>query len=447
MHLKKLTENPNRALLVGNSILVERIDALIRVFLYILIFWLPYSPAVIETCVIICIMLWFVKRCILLSSTKDSSGTLKGKFICILKAFKPESTFLNIPIGLFLFACILSVTSSAFFTQSFHNFLSKTLEWFIIYFLIVEVFNNKRHIIIALGIFLFTAFSTVLDSLYQFYISGEDIFLSHNIVLGSRATAGFKTANGLGGYLTIFLPGLLTWVLLGNQKLWHRLGLSFILALSFWSIVITYSRGAWIGIFFGVTFLIFTMISPNKRRNIYLSLGLLWATIILFIAFIMILANSSGQEFFSRYQTIHWRLNLWGDCMVMIKDKLLFGHGINTFMVLFQTYRKSSFMDPSYAHNCYIQLAAETGFVGLICFIWIIVKLFHQLIGTIKRIFTQDRNLSVLIVGLLSGVYAFLVHCFFDTHLYSLQLSVYLWFMVGVLVAICKISDASIAQK
>jgi len=210
-----------------NLSLTDRINALIRVFLYILIFWLPYSPAVIESCVVICLILWLLKRGILLAQRKWDLRALKDA--------KPESTFLNTPIAFFLFACILSVTSSAFFEQSLQNFLTKTLEWFIVYFLVVEVFKEKKHIYIALAIFVFTAFSTVLDSFFQYYITFKDIFLGHVIEPGSRATAGFKTSNGLGGYLTIFLPSLLAWVLLGNQKYRYRLGASFIFALSIWS--------------------------------------------------------------------------------------------------------------------------------------------------------------------------------------------------------------------
>jgi len=206
--------------------LVNKINVLIRIFLYILIFWLPYSPAVIESCVIVCLILWIVKRSIILSGKKRTGESVKSKLIWFLSAFKPEPTPLNIPI-----AYILSVTSSAFFAQSFHNFFTKTLEWFIIYFLVVEVFKDKKHISIALGIFIFTAFATVSDSLVQFYITHKDIFLGRVIDPGSRATAGFKTSNGLGGYLTILIPGLLAWVLLGNQKYRYRLGASVILAL------------------------------------------------------------------------------------------------------------------------------------------------------------------------------------------------------------------------
>jgi len=119
-----------------DTTLIDRIDALIRFFLYVLIFWLPYSPAVIESCVIICLILWLLKRGILLTKEKVSAG--------ILKDAKPESTFLNKPIAFFLLACLLSVTGSAFFGQSLHNFFTKTLEWFIVYFLVVEVFKDKK---------------------------------------------------------------------------------------------------------------------------------------------------------------------------------------------------------------------------------------------------------------------------------------------------------------
>lgn len=227
-----------------NSRLVLKIDAAIRFFLYILIFWLPYSPAVIESCVIISFILWLFKRSIILVTNKFPEVTAKEGAVGILEYFHPKKTFLNKPIGFFLAACILSVTSSAFFAQSLHNFLTKTLEWFVVYFLVVEVFKNKKHIYIVLAIFLFTAFSTVIDSFIQFYITHKDIFLGHVIDSGGRATAGFKTSNSLGGYLTIVIPCLFAWILLGRQKFYYRLMALFILLFMIWSLIITFSRGA-----------------------------------------------------------------------------------------------------------------------------------------------------------------------------------------------------------
>jgi len=200
-------------------------------------------------------------------------------------------------------------------------------------------------------------------------------------------------------------------------------------------------------VFFGGMFLLLSVSLPKKRHQFYFFLGLLLVTITLCVLFLLILANSSNQELLGRYSTIQWRLSVWSVSMEMIKDKFLFGHGINTFMRIFQAYRVNFTMGPTYAHNCYIQLAAETGIVGLLCFFWIIADLFRQSLERIRANFAQDRNLAAVAIGLLSGIFAFLVHSFFDTHFYSLQLSVYLWFMIGMLVASYRILGGTVVHR
>ena len=430
-----------------HSSLIEKIDSLIRFFIYILIFWLPYSSAVIENCVISGLILWFIKRGVLVSGRISVQTTLKGRLFGCIESFRPESTFLNKPIAIFLMACFLSVAGSSFFAQSLHNFFTKTLEWFVVYFLIVEVFKEKRHIYIALIVFMFTAFSTVLDGLVQFHITGKDIFMGYLIDVGSRATAGFRTPNGLGGYLTAIVPGLLAWVFLAKQNLRDRLAASTILFFTTWALIDTFSRGAWVGTLFSGMFLLLLVLFSKKRLNFYFYLSLFGMAMIFLMGFYLVLTDSISQEQLVRPQTIQWRIGIWSTSIEIIKDKFFFGHGINTFMRIFQSYRGNFFMDPTYAHNCYIQLAVETGLIGLLCFFWMIFEMFFQSLKKIKSHFVSDRNLAVLIISLLSGILAFLVHSFFDTNFYSLQLSVYLWLMVGMLVAIYKISDVPAVQR
>lgn len=427
---------------MDNAVLVGKIDTVIRFFLYVLIFWLPYSPAVIESCVIICFILWLSKRAVIFIQQKEPKMTFKER----LSVIGPESSFLNKPIAFFLLACILSVTGSVFWEQSLHNFLTKTLEWFIIYFLVIEAFRDRKHIYIAFAVLIFTAFSTVIDSLIQFYITHKDIFLGHVIDPGGRATAGFKTPNGLGAYLTVVVPGLLAWIFLGKQKFRHRLSTLLILLLMMWSLITTSSRGAWIGTFFGGVFLLVFILFTKKRLKLYLSSGLLWMIIFLCMVFFLILADGSDQRLLERIVTIRWRLDVWIVSIGMIKDKLFFGHGINTFMKLFQIYRGNP-SNPTYAHNCYIQMAAETGLVGLFSFFWIVAEMFRHSLGRIKFNFEQNRNLGALMIGLLSGISAFLIHSFFDANFYSLQLSAYLWFLIGMLIAIYKVFDTGAFRK
>ena len=122
----------------------------------------------------------------------------------------------------------------------------------------------------------------------------------------------------------------------------------------------------------------------------------------------------------------------------MIQDSPLLGHGINTFMMIFEAYRGDPGNNPTYAHNSYLQLAAETGVVGLIAFLWIFVKLFRWFLSSLAAYGTKNDTLIIPALGLLSGIFAFLIQSFVDNHFYSLQLSVYLWFVTGLLVVMLK---------
>jgi len=122
----------------------------------------------------------------------------------------------------------------------------------------------------------------------------------------------------------------------------------------------------------------------------------------------------------------------------MIQDKPAFGHGLNTFMPLFQEYReryKGKFdFGPTYAHNSFIQLTAETGLVGLTGFLGILFRLFKKVIAQIRSV-RQNSSSTMLAAGLLAGIFAFLIQSIVDTNFYSLQPSVLFWFMVGTLIA------------
>jgi putative inorganic carbon (HCO3(-)) transporter len=394
--------------------LPERIDAVIRFFLYVLIFWLPYSPAVIETCVIIGLILWILKR------------SIAGKRPNIIPA-----TPLNKPILFFLTVCILSASGSVFWQESLPNFLTKTLEWFIVYFLVIEAVTTRKHIYIILGVFLLTLVATALDSLIQYYLTYKDIFLGHVIEPGTRATAGFKTPNGLGAYLIVALPVVVAGIFKRNEDLRHRLLFSLLFFLLIWSLAVTFSRGAWVTAFLGIMVFVLMYMLIQRHSEFYLVSGILFVSILLWAYFGCILTGDSHSDSL-RYETIYWRIHIWKDTFNMIQDSPWLGHGINTFMQIFEAYRTDR-GNPTYAHNSYFQLAAETGLFGLVSFLWIFVNLFRSFLADLASYAMKNDDLILLAMGLLSGIFAFLAHSFFDNHFYSLQLSVYLWFMVGLL--------------
>ncbi len=411
----------------------EKIDTIIRVLIYVLIFWIPYSPAVIEICVVLGSGLWVIKRLVDYPYENFNQLTFRNKIEIFIESFKPKPSYLNQPISYFVLFCILSATGSPFWEQSIHNFFSKTFEWFIIYFLVIEVFTEKKYVYWGLSIFAFTSFSTALDSMYQFHISQRDIFLGHTIQPGASATAGFKTPNDLGGYLTIVIPFFVSLVLFKCNK--PLTFLFILLSISgFWSLTCTSSRGSLTATLIGTTFF-FILLMRKRFAKVTL---MIFLGIILFCTISAFLLKDEINLFHGiRSNTVYWRLDVWKDSLAMIKDRPIFGHGTNTFMQLLQEYRSYNY-SPTYAHNCYIQVMAETGVIGLICFLWILSSLFKNSMKQIFQSTPTNRNLKILATGLLAGFLSFLIHSFSDTNFYSLQLSSFFWVMVGVQSVICS---------
>lgn len=397
-------------------VLSEKIDSLIRFFLYVLIFWLPYSSAVVEICVIFSIILLVIKRVVL----------IKQEHLNFFEGFSPRASALNKPILFFIVACVLSVIQSVFWKQSIYNFFTKTLEWFVVFFLVLEAFQTKKQIFIALGIFVFTAFSTACDGLVQYYFTHKDLFLGKALQPDMRITAAFKTSNGLGGYLAVVLPLVIAMSLNRSWRMYQQILFAIFSVIIFWALILTFSRGAWLAAFVGVSVLAMVFFSLRHPKLVK------WAVVLIVIIFG---CSFGAMEAIDRSDTVQWRIGVWRDSLRMIADRPVFGHGINTFMAVFQSYRTAHLNEPTYAHNCYLQMTAEIGMLGMGALLWVLAVLFSSSFKKIRIFAAKDNELMLLSLGLFAGMAAYFVHCFFDTNLYTLQLSVYIWLVIGLLVA------------
>ncbi len=91
-----------------------------------------------------------------------------------------------------------------------------------------------------------------------------------------------------------------------------------------------------------------------------------------------------------------------------------------------------------YPHNSYLQMTAESGVLGIGAFLWVLAALFGTSLANIKGI--NDKFYRAVLVGLLAGLFGFLIHSFVDTDFYSLQLGNLMWFMMGLIAAVQRIS-------
>ena len=105
--------------------IVKKIDSLIIIGLCFLIIGLPFSNSIIEVTASAVIVLWFFKK------------------IFILRSFKLENTPLNWPILFYLVLAISSLVNSHFFMTSIKGLLFKTIEYFLLFFTIVETVKSQ----------------------------------------------------------------------------------------------------------------------------------------------------------------------------------------------------------------------------------------------------------------------------------------------------------------
>ena len=131
------------------------------------------------------------------------------------------------------------------------------------------------------------------------------------------------------------------------------------------------------------------------------------------------------------------RAEVWGEAISIIKDFPLFGTGLNTYAVVGPHY-KSFERGGYYPHNSYLHMAADSGLLGLGAFLWIIFTLFKTSLTNLKKI--DDKFYNALLAGLLAGLFAFLIHSFVDTNIYTLQLGNLMWFIMGLIVAVQRIA-------
>ena len=231
-------------------------------------------------------------------------------------------------------------------------------------------------------------------------------------------TSSFNHYNSFGGYLVVALSLVSALLLVDTYPKFKARSLSVLAILSTMAIIFTFSRGSWTAMFISFIFL-----ATLSRQNIKWLMPVFITVVVLFLfpvfyERLLFTFKAGGDSDRFRYWLAAWK---------MINAHPFLGIGVGTFMANFSKFLPGS--NISYAHNCYLQIWAETGIFALLCFGGFVVSVAY--FGIKKFIISRD----FILLGLLSGVVGFLVHSFFDTDLYSLRLAILFWVWVGLISA------------
>ena len=392
--------------------------------LCVMIFTLPFSKSMVEICFIVAFISWILNRALSYKSHTSS-----------INLFRPISTKLNLPICFFAFTGLLSTLMSVSLSLSIKGFFFKLLEWLILYFIIVEVVNDAKKLNRVLIVIFFSMAVISLNAIYQI-IAGVD-FIRHYPILASKVQSSFGNPNGFAGWLTIMIPLALSLSCFKNTVFFSLSRKYFciekfiawvLVSVLIFCLVLTHSKGAWTAFFLSTIFLAIFNKSSRLPIIIVLTLSVLTVFFLFYI---------NGYINYSIKLSGVIRTALWVEALSIIKDFPLFGCGLNTYSIVAPNYKIIE-LGGIYPHNSYLQMASETGLLGLGAFIWIIIALYKISLENLKKI--NSRFYGIILIGMLAGLAGLLMHSFVDTDMYSLQLGNLMWIFLGLIVATQKIA-------
>ncbi len=119
-----------------------------------------------------------------------------------------------------------------------------------------------------------------------------------------------------------------------------------------------------------------------------------------------------------------WRIFLWQAAWDEAMQRPLTGHGFESFEPRSKKFFSLAAVPGSGAHNVYMQLLYETGFPGLIAFIWPLLLLLGVASFT-RGAARRERAFAV------SAIAAFAVVCYSDNMLHYLVVNWMFWFIIA----------------
>jgi len=269
-----------------------------------------------------------------------------------------------------------------------------------------------------------------------------------------RPFATFGNPNFFASYIVISLPIFFS-MFLTERKGWRLLfGLGTLLLLL--NLYFTATRAAWVG--FIISLLIFVLLYKRiggqwwqkfQKQKLRFLVPLL---LILLLHFgLMSTSERYRKTIASSADKVHEilarrteRLLIWRDTLVMGLNNPL-GVGIGAFHIYFPRYASRDLLAilpqdrfiVNYAHNEFLEIWSETGFIGISIFLWTIFAFFAQ--G--RLLFKADwggESEKILTLGLLASGVGVLADSFFSVNMRFIVTAVYFYFLLGLLASQSK---------
>ena len=350
---------------------------------------------------------------------------------------------------MFVYFCIIGLIKNYYIIQSRLSRVVLFNLYLFIPFVIALNKNDIRYIMRVIKVFciehiFFTYFIIIFKGIYINYmlpiISNGDIIVQKSLIYWAKMgyNAGITSHYSTNGiYLSISSIFFLS-IFLQNKRKSNLI----LFLLSFIGLILTAKRG--LLVFSIMSFLILYLVISRrdeikeKIRTFFSTLTLGLIALAICSIFIPSISNVFNRfyEGFTTGNLLSGRNEFYIAAITEWVKKPIFGHGWGYFSEYYQD-KIFDLSDPAYnreyldCHNVYIQLLCETGIVGFLIIIGLMIIILHK---TYKLIDYHKKNKTMLPSLLFSLGYQifFLLYCMSGNPLYDPQCYVLYFVVIGI---------------
>ncbi len=337
------------------------------------------------------------------------------------------------PIFLFLLAAVISVFISNDPKAALGLFKAYFFDPFLVFLLIVAFVKKSadyQKILGAMGL-LVIGLGVIAILQYFGWLASPAPWINE---IPKRVSSVFEYPNALGLILapiTAIFAGML--LLKKASKLPEKIFSTLVLLSGVTGMSLAVSRGALAG-FIGAV-VILGLISQYRQ----------WVILVLGIVMIGVLSISpirnnifniaEGQDTSADVHIV-----LWKGTFRMLEDHWLLGVGLAGFPKLYwEDYRLPQHLEaPLYPHNIILNFWVELGLLGLIAFIWLMVRFFRR--GW--SLLAQENN-RALAGALMAAMLAMIIHGMVDVPYFKNDLAVLTWIILALMIILPNSKMAS----
>ncbi len=392
----------------------------IRFGIFLSVFALPYLPEIASLIFMLFIIIAFLYE-----------QNFKKDYKEIVLTKHP----IDIPIVLYVLIIIISTITSLNPIGSFRD-LSLHLVSIGFAFVVINSIKNKKDLNKVLVVMVITATLTSIWGLiqYKFGVGMEEGWVdkANNPDLMARVFSVFGNPNIFAEYLIMIIP--ISLALFWNTRYFFKkvLFLLFTVLLII-ALLLTYSRGGWVGLVFGV--FIFILLMEKRLLFLIIPLGILSINLLPppILKRLESIASLTDSSNFSR-------INIWKVALDIIHENWMAGVGFG-YIPFKQVFDTKTMMGVLHSHNTYLEVLAEMGIGGFIVFLLLIVSIYKWGIKEFSK--QEDRYVKTMLAGVLASISALLIHGLADNILYMPRIIITFWTMVSFVLVLVRISNGN----